>query len=187
MRTRRSLKRIASLFINLFRSYFWWPLSLGIQGRPPIYIRGAECISFGSNVSSGPGLRVEAITNYRKFQYNPRIVIGDNVSFNFNVHIGAVSLVEVGEGCLIGSNVVIVDHDHGSLSNGLTLYKDQSLTCKGGVKIGRNVWIGEGVAILSGVTVGDNCIIGANSVLSKSVGSNSLVVGVPANVVRTVE
>jgi len=47
-------------------------------------------------------------------------------------------------------------------------------------KIGSNVWIGPGAKIFGEIVVGDEVQIGANSVVSKSVESNTTVVGIPA-------
>ena len=44
------------------------------------------------------------------------------------------------------------------------------------VKIGNNVWIGENVVILKGVTIGDGCIVGANSLITKNIDANCIVV-----------
>lgn len=55
---------------------------------------------------------------------------------------------------------------------------------KGGVVIGKNVWIGDKATILPGVVVGDGAIIGANAVVTKNVPANSVVVGNPARVVN---
>ena len=55
------------------------------------------------------------------------------------------------------------------------------------VKIGDNVFIGLRAVILPGVTIGDNCIVGAGSVVTHNVPDNSVVVGNPAKIVRTIE
>lgn len=51
--------------------------------------------------------------------------------------------------------------------------------------IGDNVYIGTGVKILGPVTVGNNVVIGAGAVVLNNVPSNSVVVGVPARVVKS--
>ena len=42
------------------------------------------------------------------------------------------------------------------------------------------------MTVLPGVTIGDNCVIGANSLVTKDIPANSLVVGSPAKVVRQI-
>ena len=57
---------------------------------------------------------------------------------------------------------------------------------KGEVVIGNNVWIGDKATILAGVTVGDNVIVGANSVVTKDIPSNTMVAGVPARIINSI-
>jgi carbonic anhydrase/acetyltransferase-like protein (isoleucine patch superfamily) len=51
-------------------------------------------------------------------------------------------------------------------------------------QIGTGSLIGIGAIVLDGVRVGSGCIVGAGSVVTKDVPDRSLVVGVPARVVR---
>lgn len=51
--------------------------------------------------------------------------------------------------------------------------------------IGNNVEICCGAKVLGGITIGDNVLIGANAVVIKDVPSNSVVAGVPAKVIKT--
>lgn len=85
---------------------------------------------------------------------------------------------------MIGSGVLITDHQHGTLADSDIPVADRKLVSKGAVAIGDNVWIGEHVCILSGVTIGEGSIIYANAVVTKSVPAHSLAVGVPAKVVE---
>ena len=55
------------------------------------------------------------------------------------------------------------------------------------VTIGIDVWIGGYVTILPGVTIGNNVIVAAGAVVTKDVPDNSLVGGVPAKLIRTIE
>jgi acetyltransferase-like isoleucine patch superfamily enzyme len=50
-----------------------------------------------------------------------------------------------------------------------------------------NVWIGEGAAIMPNVTIGSNSIIGANSVVTHSFPSNSVIGGIPAKLIKTLD
>lgn len=54
------------------------------------------------------------------------------------------------------------------------------------VKIGRNCWIGAGAVILPGVTIGDNTVIGAGSVVTRDIPENSVAVGNPCRVLRSI-
>ena len=96
--------------------------------------------------------------------------IGKNSSFGYGgiaviVHKRAV----IGENCRIGSNVTI-----GGRSKSLDV-----------PRIGNDVYIATGAKILGGITIGNNCVIGANAVVLKDVPDNSMVVGVPAKIIKT--
>lgn len=52
------------------------------------------------------------------------------------------------------------------------------------LSIGNDVWIGTNATICRGVTIGDGAVIGANSVVTKDVPPYSIVVGVPAKVIK---
>lgn len=55
------------------------------------------------------------------------------------------------------------------------------------ITIGNNVFIGAGAIILSNVTIGDNSIIGAGAIVTRSIPSNSVAIGIPAKVVKTID
>ena len=55
------------------------------------------------------------------------------------------------------------------------------------IEIGAGVWIGARAVILPGVKVGDGAVIAAGAVVTKDVAANTLVVGVPARVLRELE
>ncbi|MFS0864574.1 serine O-acetyltransferase [Fredinandcohnia sp. 179-A 10B2 NHS] len=54
-------------------------------------------------------------------------------------------------------------------------------------EIGNNVYISAGARIIGKIKVGDNVIIGANAVVTKDVPNNSIVAGIPAKTIRTVD
>ncbi|MGE2346607.1 CatB-related O-acetyltransferase [Enterobacter asburiae] len=54
----------------------------------------------------------------------------------------------------------------------------------GKIKIGNDVWIGEGAFIRRGVKIGDGAIIASHSLVSKDVAPYSIVGGVPAKHIR---
>ena len=56
---------------------------------------------------------------------------------------------------------------------------------KGYPVIGDNVYIGPGAKVIGNVYVGNNVAIGANCVVTKNVPDNSVVVGIPGNVISS--
>lgn len=55
------------------------------------------------------------------------------------------------------------------------------------IVVGNNVFIGYGSIILPGVTIGDNVVIGAGSVVSRDIPSNSVAVGAPCRVLKSLD
>ena len=108
--------------------------------------------------------------------------------------------VEVGRFCSIGNNVAIglATHtlNHLSSSPLFTLRKNATGVAWVDKDLAENtdnfptthiaddVWIGSNTMIMSGVSVGVGAVIGAGAVVTKDVPPYSVVVGVPARVVR---
>lgn len=151
-------------------------------------ILGGEYIHIGSNFSAGPRLRIEAYDRYRDGRFEPSIKIGNNVSINFDCHIGATNSIYIGNDVMIASKVYISDHSHGEINMKSLMIPPRlrPLVSKGPIIIEDNVWIGEGVAILPNVRIGKNSIIGANAVVTKDIPPFSIAAGVPAKIVKIV-
>ncbi|MGA3049486.1 MAG: hypothetical protein ABSD67_22855 [Terracidiphilus sp.] len=120
---------------------------------PHAYIRGLSSIEMGEEFAAGDELWLEAVTKYNDQFFHPRIAIGKCVHLSHFVHIAATNYIEIEDDVLIGSKVVITDHNHGQYSRLHTsshiapafrppLDHDRRVT------IGRNVWLAEGVRVL---------------------------------------
>lgn len=157
----------------------------GLQiGKHP-KLAGLAHIRVGANFSAGNGLWLEAVTTFAGVRYNPLIVIGSNVNFSDHVHIACTNRVTIAEGVLSGSRVVITDHSHGIYAGSPQSPPDvrpvqRTLSNDKTVVIGRNVWLGDGVAVLAGAEIGEGAIIGANSVVTGNVPPFCIAVGTPA-------
>ena len=111
------------------------------------------------------------------------IFIGDNFTGNFNLTILDVKEVYIGNHVMIGPNTLITTVGHPLTPKG----RRQHLAKASEIHIGDDVWIGGNVTILPGVTIGNNVVVGAGAVVTKDIPDNSLVLGVPARVVRKLE
>lgn len=95
------------------------------------------------------------------------------------------SLITIGDDVYMNSNFTLLTHDFVSgvfIRSGFSF-----LPSSGKVKIGNNVRFGRDVMILKNVQIGDNVFIGANSVVNKDIPSNSIAVGNPCKVVKSLE
>lgn len=99
---------------------------------------------------------------------NEPIVIGErtNIQEGVMIHTDPRFPVTIGKGCTIGHHAII----HGCT-------------------IGDNSLIGMGATVLNGAKIGNNCLVGANALITenKEFPDNSLIVGSPARVVRTLD
>lgn len=149
---------------------------------------GGKHIIIGDNFSSGKNLLLQAWDSYNGEQLNnnPSIIIGNSVSFMRGCHLSAIEHIIIGDGTLLGDNVFITDNYHGKSERhemDVPPLK-RELYSKGGVTIGKNVWIGRNVCVMPDVKIGDGAVVGANSVVTKDVPAYSIVAGVPAQIIR---
>lgn len=163
-------------------------LSCGKNFRvtPSIRLIGAEFISIGDDFSSGEMLRLECWDKYLDSTYSPQLTIGNNVILNNNNHIGCINKVVIGNDVLLGSNILITDHQHGFVDDrDLNLSPSlRPLYSAGPIVIEDQVWIGDNVSILPNVVIGKGAIIGANSVVTKNIPGGCVAGGTPAKVIR---
>ena len=115
-----------------------------------------------------------------------KLLIEDNVQIGDRVQLAAASSLRIGSNTLMASNVFITDHDHGSSTvDSMFLHpasRPLSYSC---VSIGKSCWIGQNVCILKGVSLGDNCIVAAGAVVTRSFPAFSVIGGVPAKLLKT--
>ena len=185
------LKNDYSLFEKCQLAY--WMLKSKIIDRKirllrfPNTIRGRRFINFGEGLTTGVNCRFECFPGVQP--YSQKLVFGNNVQLNDNVHIVAMDSVNIVNNVLIASHVFISDNSHGSYKgddndtnpNIPPIQRDYATAP---VSIGDNTWIGEGVMIMPGVNIGKGCVIGAHSIVNKSIPDYSIAVGSPAKVVK---
>ena len=114
--------------------------------------------------------------------YGKHIRVGKRFFANFCFTVLDEADVTIGDDCFIGPNVGIYTACHSTNP----VERNTRTEWAKPVTIGDNVWIGGSVTILPGVTIGDNCTIGAGSVVTHDIPANSVAVGNPAKVIKTV-
>jgi len=104
------------------------------------------------------------------------LILEDNCFLNQGVHIACSELVRIGQGTLLGDEVLIIDNDFHAVGN--------AETRSGAVILEKNVWVASRAIILKGVHIGEGAVIGAGAVVTRSVPARSLVAGNPARIIR---
>ncbi|NLI08488.1 MAG: acyltransferase [Thermotogaceae bacterium] len=146
---------------------------------------GKVRIKIGSSTSFGVDVGGKYFHNYCEIQARFKeslIIIGENVASNNGLLIISAERIEIGNDCLIGKDVQMIDFDaHG-------LAPSERRNSIGKVKpivIGRNVWIGNNAIILKGTEIGDNSVIGAGAVITGGkFPSNVVIAGNPARILK---
>ena len=99
--------------------------------------------------------------------------------------IGKGLVIDHGMGVVIGETAEVGDNC--TIYQGVTLGGTGKDTGKRHPTIGNNVLVGAGAKVLGPFKVGDNARIAANAVVTKDVPALSIVAGIPAKVVKTIE
>lgn len=113
--------------------------------------------------------------------FGKNITVGKDVFINACCHFQDHGGVTLGDGCLIGHNVVFATLNH------YIAPEERASMLPAPIVLGKKVWVGSNSTILQGVTIGDNSIIAAGSVVTKDVPANTIVGGVPAKPIRKIE
>jgi acetyltransferase-like isoleucine patch superfamily enzyme len=178
-RKRRVISFIIGLRFSGTVGHVFFGSNCIIKGHKNIYLKG-RFVALERN-------RIEAICCHGKQIFSPKILIGNDVSMEYDCHIGSINRVEIGNHVLIASRVYISDHTHGEITNAdlLVVPNKRLIVSKGPIIIEDEVWLGEGVIILPNVRIGRSAIIGANSVVTHNIPPYSVAVGSPAKVIKT--
>ena len=123
-----------------------------------------------------------------KFWRSQGVKIGSGCDINRKVNFGSEPyLISIGDNVRLVENVRFITHD-GAIWV-LRHMKDEYKSCDifAPITIKDNVHVGTSVIIMPGVTIGSNCIIGSGAVVTHDIPDNSVAVGVPAKVIKTIE
>ena len=110
------------------------------------------------------------------FIYAPeKLTVGDNVYVGFNSYLGQGE-INLSDEVLIGNFVSITASNHQK--------KDGSWRFGGfqqePINIGRGVWLSANSCITAGISIGSGTVVGAGAVVTKSFGSDKVLIGIPA-------
>jgi maltose O-acetyltransferase len=143
-----------------------------LVGRPKVVNQGT--MTFGERV------RLDSTVAKMELVALPggHLEIGNNVFINYGSSLVSSKHVKVGDDCLIGTHVMVMDCDFHRV-------EDKRWDTTGETIILEDrVWLGNRSIVLKGVTVGHDAVVAAGSVVTKDVPPRTVVAGVPAKVVR---
>jgi acetyltransferase-like isoleucine patch superfamily enzyme len=198
--------------IKLFASKFFFMLYGMIRLRtltrvfvdPSAKIICGSNLHFGKNLNIGYGCYINALSKRGIF-------CGDNVSMGFHTYIVmSGSLHNIADRMVIGNNVGLGTHgsygvgvgsleigDNTICGNYVSIHPENHITdsldvpirlqgvkSNGGVKIGKNCWIGAKATILDGTRIGDGCVVAAGAVVKGDFPDNCIIGGVPARILK---
>lgn len=160
---------------ELFQEAVRIGMELNMQYHTPEEIREIMGRLIGKKVDDSFRMFPPFYTDFGK-----NITIGKDVFINSGCHFQDQGGIQIGDGTLIGHNVVLatINHDLNPEENRKNHYAP--------ITIGAHVWIGSNATILPGVTLGDWAVVAAGAVVTQDVPPRTVVGGVPAKVLKVI-
>ncbi len=140
---------------------------------------GNNCIFDSAKLHNLVGVNTRCIIS--TMSKHAQLYIGNSVGFS-GVKISCAEKIIVGDGALMGANILMTDSDWHSLDP--VRRDDKDLIRTKPIKIGNNVFVGANSIILKGTEIGDNSVIGAGSVVAGIIPSNVIAAGNPCKVIK---
>ena len=112
-----------------------------------------------------------------------RLALGDDVFINAGCCLDLSAPIVIGSRAQLAYQVTLMTGGHaiGTHDSRAGAHRPAS------VQIGEGVWIGARAIVLPGVTIGAGAVVAAGALVTKDVPPDTLVAGVPARPVRTLE
>ena len=130
----------------------------------------------GSEIDRSTTIFVPFHTNFGR-----HIQIGKNVFINHACTFLDLGGITIEDDVLIGPKVNIITENHPVDPAQRKMLELKSVLVK------KNAWIGAAATLLPGVTIGENAIVAAGAVVNKDVAANTVVGGIPARMIKTID
>ena len=175
----RVLNKMSGIW-HRFKTRLWYAPFFGAIGRKavmrnPLVIANPGHIFIGAGVFIRDHARLEAVGN-------GRIEIGHHSSLEQGAHIISGENLYIGGNVTISYDVMITNIDHEYQEIDVHILRQPYLIKP--TRIGDNCFIGSGAKIQAGTILGRQCIVGSNAVVRGTFPDYSVLVGVPARVVK---
>jgi acetyltransferase-like isoleucine patch superfamily enzyme len=148
------------------------------------------------NVKTGKNVRIFDFVNLYDCEIGDNSKVGAFVEMQKNVRIGKnvkISThtficegVTIEDDVFVGHNVSFINDKYPRATSDGRLQTEEDWVCIPTL-VKRGASIGTSATILCGVTIGENAIVGAGSVVTRDVPENTIVAGVPAQIVSSID
>ena len=128
----------------------------------------------------GRNLRVKALRKLG-FSIGNDVYIAPGLVMSVGVADSSIQL-EIGDRVAFGPNVTLVLASYPNFSKLKKVLPRKPRR----IVIGEDTWVGANVTILPNIVIGKCCVIGAGAVVSHDVPDYSVVAGVPAKLIKTI-
>lgn len=118
---------------------------------------------------------------------NGDIELGDGVNLSANCVVFSSNRLTVAAGTVVGAFSYLLSGGEYDYRDAAHPFCEQSgMGSAGPLTIGGNCWLGARVTVLDAAGIGEHCVIGAGAVVTRPIPADSLALGVPARVVRSI-
>lgn len=180
----RALTKMYSIWVSLTYPFASIGRNVSFHFTSRVSRQRSTRISLGNSVNVSDHVWLNVATDDPVGE--PTIIIEDGCHIGYDSIISGKNLVHLERDVLVGQQVVIQDHNHAYEDLEIPII-NQGITEGGRIRIGEGSWIGRGVAILCSrgeLTIGRHCVVSANSVVMQSIPDYSVVLGIPATIIR---
>jgi len=156
-----------------------------------------EFKSIAPDVKLGENVKIHNFVNLYGCEIGDNTKVGVFVEIQRNVKVGKnckisshtfiCEGVTIEDDVFIGHSVVFINDSYPRATNGHGALKTEEDWKVEPILVKKGASIGSNCTILSNVTIGENAIVGAGSVVTKDVPPNTIVVGNPARIFRSIE
>lgn len=150
------------------------------MNNPMFYIRGNN-----NTIIIGEECKIGKKCSFWMEGNNIKIIIGSKTTFTQFCHFNAQeegSEIIVGHNCMFSNHIIVRTSDSHPIYD---MISGKRINSALSVYIGNNVWVAPDTKIMKGADIQDGCIVGSNTLVSKYIPAHSLVVGMPARVVKS--
>lgn len=129
----------------------------------------------GSKIDNSTTIFAPFYTNFGR-----HIRLGRNVFINHACSFVDMGGITIEDDVFIGPKVNLLTENHPVDPSSRNVLDLKPILVK------RNVWIGGAATVLPGVTIGENSVVAAGAVVTRDVPPNTIVGGIPAKFIKTI-